>query len=112
MSGESVRFLVRFVVRLATVDNTVRRETEHDGGGGGELGIWWGCTRYRHIGIFIEERWHVSGKLSIFAYRYSTLACCSHPHQSGLASSMYHSFRICILCDFRRAGLHPRWFAV
>jgi hypothetical protein len=34
MSGESVRFLVRFVVRLATVDNTVRRETEHDGGGG------------------------------------------------------------------------------
>ena len=45
---------------MATVDNTARRETEQNEGGGGEVGgdvidIW-------HIAIFIEQHWHVSGK--------------------------------------------------
>jgi hypothetical protein len=55
MRGESVRFLVRFVASMATVDNIARRETEQDEGrGGGEGGSWWGCHRYMHIAIFID----------------------------------------------------------
>jgi hypothetical protein len=39
MCGEIVRFLVRFVAIVATVDNTARREIEQDEGGEGGRGM-------------------------------------------------------------------------